>query len=109
MNTCFFAMMRFLKPPGVEMSYCSYGYDLLGEIVRRVSGQALADFARERIFEPLRMQDTFYSVPDVRARIVRRPGCAMGCHYSYGTPGSEPENIRSCLWPVAVSIRPRWT
>src|SRR5919108_3742995 len=50
------------KPPGVEMSYCSYGYNLLGEIVRRVSGQALADFARDRIFEPLHMQDTFYSV-----------------------------------------------
>src|SRR5215468_7549236 len=33
------------KPPGVEMSYCSYGYDLVGEIVRRISGQALADFA----------------------------------------------------------------
>jgi len=62
------------KPPGVEMSYCSYGYVLLGEIVRRVSGQALAAFARERIFEPLSMQDTFYIVPDaVRARIVRRP------------------------------------
>src|SRR5215831_13800342 len=62
------------KPPGVEMAYCNYGYNLLGEIVRRVSGQALADFASERIFEPLGMQDTFYIVPDaVRARIVRRP------------------------------------
>jgi CubicO group peptidase (beta-lactamase class C family) len=62
------------KPPGVEMSYCAYGYHLLGEIVRRVSGQSLADFASGRIFEPLGMQDTFYSVPDgVRARIVRRP------------------------------------
>jgi len=62
------------KPPGVEMFYCSYGYSLLGEIVRRVSGQALADFARARSFEPLGMQDTFYIVPDaVRARIVRRP------------------------------------
>src|SRR5215467_7070669 len=62
------------KPPGVEMSYCNYGYILLGEIVRRVSGQALADFARERIFEPLRMQDTFYIVPvAMRTRIVQRP------------------------------------
>jgi CubicO group peptidase (beta-lactamase class C family) len=62
------------KSPGVEMSYCNYNYNLLGEIVRRVSGQALADFARERIFKPLGMQDTFYIVADtVRARIVRRP------------------------------------
>src|SRR5262245_19796982 len=65
------------KPPGVEMSYSSYGYNLLAEIVRRVSGQALTDFASERIFEPLGMQDTFYIVPDaVRARIVRRPSDA---------------------------------
>jgi len=80
------------KPPGVEMSYCSYGYALLGEIVRRVSGQALADFARERIFEPLRMQDTFYIVPDaVRARIVRRPleAPVAATTASTGAPGLE--------------------
>src|SRR6266540_2059847 len=62
------------KPPGVEMFYGNYNYELLGEIVRRVSRQALADFASERILEPLGMQDTFYIVPDVvQARIVRRP------------------------------------
>ena len=66
------------KAPGVEMSYCSYGYDLLGELVQRVSGQPLADFARERIFAPLEMQDTWYSVPaSVRHRIVRRPPTAL--------------------------------
>jgi serine-type D-Ala-D-Ala carboxypeptidase len=77
------------KPPGVEMSYCNYGYNLLGEIVRRVSGQALADFARARIFEPLGMQNTFYIVPDaVRARIVRRP---LGAPFPSGgiTPGLD--------------------
>jgi CubicO group peptidase (beta-lactamase class C family) len=67
------------KPPGVEMSYCSYGYALLGEIVRRVSGQSLAGFATERIFGPLGMKDTLYIVPDaVRPRIVRRGADALG-------------------------------
>lgn len=66
------------KAPGVEMSYCSYGYDLLGEIVQRVSGQPLAEFARERIFAPLEMHDSWYSVPAaVRHRIVRRPPTAL--------------------------------
>jgi len=61
------------KPPGVEMSYCTYGYQLLGEIVRRVSGRSLADFARERIFQPLGMKDTEYIVSEaMRPRIVRR-------------------------------------
>jgi CubicO group peptidase (beta-lactamase class C family) len=60
------------KPPGAEMSYCSYGYKLVGEIVRRVSGRSFHDFARERIFEPLGMKDTYYITPDsMRHRIVK--------------------------------------
>lgn len=64
------------RPTGVEMLYCDYGYDLLGEIVRRVSGKSLADFAEERIFAPLGMHDSWYSVPNsVAQRVVRRaPG-----------------------------------
>jgi CubicO group peptidase (beta-lactamase class C family) len=61
------------KAPGVEMSYCGFGYELLGEVVRRVSGQSLADFTRERIFAPLGMKDTCWSVPPtLKQRLVRR-------------------------------------
>jgi serine-type D-Ala-D-Ala carboxypeptidase len=60
-------------PPGQEMRYSSPGYNLLGEIVRRVSGKSLDDFARERIFEPLGMHDTFYVLPEeAQRRVVRR-------------------------------------
>jgi CubicO group peptidase (beta-lactamase class C family) len=55
------------KAPGQEMSYCNYGYNLLGEVVRRVSGQPVADFASKRIFEPLGMKDTSYCLPVSRA------------------------------------------
>ena len=62
------------KPPGEVMSYCTHGYKILGEIVRRVSGQSLAEFARERIFDPLGMVDTNYIVPEsLDPRIVKRP------------------------------------
>jgi len=65
------------KPPGTEMSYCGYGYVLMAEIIRRVSGRSLDDFARERIFEPLGMKDTYYIVPDsVEHRVVKRPADA---------------------------------
>jgi CubicO group peptidase (beta-lactamase class C family) len=65
------------KAPGQEMSYCNYGYALLAEIVRRVSGGPLAHLAEARIFEPLGMQDTTYVVPDaLGCRIVRRPESA---------------------------------
>jgi CubicO group peptidase (beta-lactamase class C family) len=44
--------------PGQEHLYSNTGYMLLGLIVDRVAGKPLADFARERIFEPLGMQHT---------------------------------------------------
>jgi serine-type D-Ala-D-Ala carboxypeptidase len=61
------------RPPGTLMSYCSHGYNLLGEIVRRVGGQSLDDFARERLFEPLGMCNSFFVAPDeALPRVVRR-------------------------------------
>jgi CubicO group peptidase (beta-lactamase class C family) len=60
--------------PGTVMSYSTHNYMLVGEIVRRVSGRSLEDFARERLFGPLGMNDSFYVVPDtLRDRVIRRP------------------------------------
>jgi CubicO group peptidase (beta-lactamase class C family) len=46
--------------PGTEFRYGSGDYFLLAQIVKRVSGQSLAQFARERIFQPLGMSRTFF-------------------------------------------------
>jgi CubicO group peptidase (beta-lactamase class C family) len=40
-------------PPGSEWAYSNSNYVLLGEVVRRVSGQPLDQFLRTEIFEPL--------------------------------------------------------
>lgn len=44
--------------PGETHSYSNTGYFLLGEVVSRVSGQTLRDFATRNIFQPLGMNDT---------------------------------------------------
>ncbi len=44
--------------PGDEYLYSNSGFFLLSEIVKRVSGKTLAEFGRERIFEPLGMRHT---------------------------------------------------
>lgn len=60
--------------PGTTMEYFNQGFTLAGEIVRRVSGQSFAAFCQERIFEPLGMADTYFTVPpEIRPRIMRRP------------------------------------
>jgi CubicO group peptidase (beta-lactamase class C family) len=51
------------RPPATGYAYSDLGYLLLGEVVRAVSGRSIAEFARERIFEPLAMESTRYLPP----------------------------------------------
>jgi len=60
--------------PGSEMKYCGYGIDLLTEIIRRVTGQSFERFMAERMFEPLGMMDTSFTVsPDRYSRVAKHP------------------------------------
>ncbi|MEE9265683.1 MAG: serine hydrolase domain-containing protein, partial [Gammaproteobacteria bacterium] len=64
--------------PGEKMGYADLGIYMVGELVRRVSGQSLDQFARERIFEPLGMDNSFYIVPESeQSRVALR---AEGIH-----------------------------
>lgn len=53
--------------PGTKWRYSpGAGIDTLGRIVEIVSGQTFDQFLQVRIFEPLGMTDTFFSLPDDR-------------------------------------------
>lgn len=53
---------KFRQPlasaPGARFVYSDVGYEVLGELVHKVSGEPLDRFAAERIFRPLGMKDT---------------------------------------------------
>jgi uncharacterized protein YbbC (DUF1343 family)/CubicO group peptidase (beta-lactamase class C family) len=79
-------------PPGERFVYSDINYVLLGDIVRRVSGRPLNEFARERIFEPLGMKDTtFLPSTSLLGRIAPTERC---------TPLGWP-----CDGPGAVMLR----
>ncbi len=46
--------------PGAEYIYSNSGYWLLGQIVEEASGQNMADYAQEKIFGPLEMDNTHF-------------------------------------------------
>ncbi len=54
--------LPLMHQPG-EMWMYNTGSDVLGVLIARASGQQLETFLRERIFEPLGMKDTSFSVP----------------------------------------------
>lgn len=64
------AGLPLLHQPGERYTY-GLSIDVLGYLVEVISGKSLADFFRERIFEPLGMEDTyFYVPPDKHSRLA---------------------------------------
>src|SRR5512138_1692069 len=54
--------LPLMHQPGEQWMY-NTGSDVLGVLIARAAGQPLEAFLRERIFEPLGMHDTAFSVP----------------------------------------------
>jgi uncharacterized protein YbbC (DUF1343 family)/CubicO group peptidase (beta-lactamase class C family) len=74
-------------PPGERFVYSDINYFLLGDIVRRVSGLPLNEFAHENIFEPLGMKDTMFLPPaSLAARVAPTEKCTP-----YGWPCEGPD------------------
>ncbi|MDY7225015.1 serine hydrolase domain-containing protein [Hyalangium rubrum] len=70
--------LPLMRQPGEAWLYDT-GLTVLGVLLGRAAGQPLEDFMRERIFEPLGMKDTRFSVPAEKldrlpASYVRPPG-----------------------------------
>jgi CubicO group peptidase (beta-lactamase class C family) len=62
--------LPLIHQPGAAWMYHT-GSDVLGVLIARAAGQPFETFLRERIFEPLGMKDTGFSVPADRiARLV---------------------------------------
>jgi CubicO group peptidase (beta-lactamase class C family) len=66
--------LPLLHQPGEVWEY-SIGYDVLGRVIEVVSGQTFDRFLQSRLFAPLHMVDSGFSVPaDKLARLVAVPG-----------------------------------
>jgi CubicO group peptidase (beta-lactamase class C family) len=75
--------IRRVGTPGEQFEYSNMGYDLLGSIIARVSGQSFERYLDMHIFKPLGMQQTF-SVPN-----ARRQKAKLVAH-SYEAAEGEP-------------------
>ena len=76
------------------MQYCNFNYSLLGEIVRRVTGDTLDAAMRRYLFEPIGMTSSAMIVgDDLRPRLIERPpGIPLGPDHE-GTPLSTNDAL----------------
>jgi CubicO group peptidase (beta-lactamase class C family) len=75
-----FGTLPLLHQPGEKWMYHT-GSDVLGVLIARAAGQPLETFLRERIFEPLGMRDTGFSVP---ASTIDRLATSYWNHFQTG-------------------------
>ena len=52
--------LKLQAPTGTKFIYSDVNYILLGEIIRRTSGQSVHEFSQDNIFKPLGMKETGY-------------------------------------------------
>ncbi len=75
--------------PGERWNY-GVSIDVVGRVIEIVSGQTLGEFLSERFFEPLRMTDTGFSVPEAKRHRISKI-------YTHGDNGLT----ESPLYPIA--------
>jgi CubicO group peptidase (beta-lactamase class C family) len=87
------AALPFDSQPGEKYVY-GYSTDILGVVVERASGKPLDEFLRTRLFEPLKMRDTyFYLPPDRAGRLATVYAATDGGKFERAPDGGH--------WPVS--------
>jgi len=56
------ATVPLIADPGTKWSY-SIGLDLMGAVIEKASGMRFEAFVQQRIFDPLKMKSSYWSVP----------------------------------------------
>ena len=75
--------LKPLAPAGTRFNYSDVDFIVLGEIVRRVSGQPLDVYSAQHIFQPLGMRDTTFLPPaSLKDRIA--PADLQGSELRWG-------------------------
>ncbi|MFN0103015.1 MAG: serine hydrolase domain-containing protein [Bryobacteraceae bacterium] len=92
------AQLPLMFHPGEKWLYHT-GSDVLGVLIERASGQTLATFLRERIFEPLGMRDTSFEVPgDKKGRLA-------GCYALDSQSGKLAPFEAQDRWSIPVAFQ----
>jgi CubicO group peptidase (beta-lactamase class C family) len=84
--------------PGEKMLYSNTNYVLLALIIERVSGMKIEEFARQEIFEPLKMHKTFYS-KNLEDIIENR----SYPYYKVGGQYQQPKSLTHCIGAGGIS------
>jgi CubicO group peptidase (beta-lactamase class C family) len=85
------ASVPLIADPGTKWSY-SIGLDVMGAVIEKASGMSFDAFVQKRIFNPLKMRSSYWTVP--QSEVGR-----LASEYTFG-----PTGAMSPLDPAATSV-----
>ncbi len=88
---------RPVAAPGERFVYSDLNFMLLGEIVARVSGQPLDEFAARRIFEPLGMGETMFLPPAALAGRIAPTEACVGVEWPCRADAADAVMLRGAV------------
>jgi CubicO group peptidase (beta-lactamase class C family) len=88
--------VSLLFDPGTQFEYTSFGYDVLGDIVAKVSGQPFEEYVTEQMFVPLGMNHSTLLLSDVDPKALAMPH----------VPGGDGQVVTSDIFPYTRSFAP---
>lgn len=77
------ATLPLIADPGAKWSY-SIGLDVLGRVIEVAGGMPFDQFVNTRIFAPLKMQSSFWTVPQAKAGLLATNYMAPGVAIDQG-------------------------
>ena len=60
--------LKQIAPPGTRASYSQAGYDLLGRVIEKVTGQTYEQAVTSLVLEPLGLTNSFFAWDDIKTR-----------------------------------------
>ncbi|HSC75707.1 MAG TPA: serine hydrolase domain-containing protein [Pseudomonadales bacterium] len=65
--------IKMVSAPGKAMQYSDIGFETLGDVIAKVSGQSFEDYIQQHIFMPLKMTHSSFLLRDVQSELLAAP------------------------------------
>lgn len=59
--------------PGSEFRYCNTSFDIMADVIAKVSGMSFEAYVKKNIFEPIGMRNSTFMKPEVPEKLATRP------------------------------------
>ncbi|HEX5734905.1 MAG TPA: serine hydrolase [Blastocatellia bacterium] len=96
--------------PGAKFQYSNMAYEVLGDVIAKVSGESFEDYVKRHIFEPLKMQSSTLLVKKASPQFLTTPhvvGSSYDVEVSKVFPYNRMHSPSSTLYSSVLDMS-RW-